>query len=369
MEDVEKDTEKTRDAKDARQHAQNKRDIVRIAELLLERSKLDVNIAWLTWFRALRTCVDGKKDDIADALCQGFYDLRDKLESAAKLRAKLARRNAKDASTAVELPPVLTELRASSCDIGFKNLAFCVLRVFVDASTVADDVLRGANFEVLRWERVDCLALAGVSGIDVNATNMHRLTEILMCGIAARAHAMFGLPAERLDYVLLESQKGGGGRAGTNAKTFAASHILQACCMLHYAQQGKSESQSKCPIVDFVSSAKKTQDAGALPLLFPVLDDDATLQMGNGKRKRALKGVAAAIRPDDAFFRDDESSISASIPISSNSSSSSSFCVQTDGLAWRASADKAKAKTTAKAKAKAKEKEKADKAHVLCDTF
>jgi hypothetical protein len=279
----------------AKRHAANKRVIKPFVEHLLAASG-PVNAAWLSWYRALRICVDGKKDDLADALCLLYYHLREVLwEAARKRSAALKKVNAKRKSSAaeVDVPPVLEELTASCCDLGFKNLAYAVVRVFVDVDKAHDPLLQGVNFVVLRWERVDCLAIAGVSGININATNMHRLTEILMCGVAKHADSLFGtlpsdlaLPRGHLDYFLLENQKGGGMfGGGSNIKTYTASHILQACCMLHYAIKGLPT----CPTIEFVSSAKKMQDASLMDLL-PGASTEP-------QRKRARKGEADQIKP------------------------------------------------------------------------
>lgn len=286
------DRDGDRDA--ARRHALNKRVIKPFVEVLLERSG-EHNARWLAWYRALRTCVDGKKDDLADALCQAYYHLRDKLWEAAKARAKAVTKKVATKKATKTVPPIavpvpdaVAALTASSCDLGFKNLAYAVVRVYADGAVADDTLLRGVNLAVVRWERVDCLALAGVPGINVNATNMHRLTEILMCGVAKHADSLFGtVGGEHIDYFLLENQKGGGFSfgGGSNVKTYAASHILQACCMLHYA----IKLLPACPAIEFVSSAKKTQDADLLAL---VSDDE-----GAPRAKRAKKGEAASIKP------------------------------------------------------------------------
>ena len=318
----------------AERHAQNKRVIKTLIAELLRRSGT-LNAGWLAWFQALRPCADGKSDDIADALAQAYYHLRDKLVAGAKAHERAlkayertlkahAKPHAKpspsasasagagasaDAGAESEPEPAPTELWASSCDVGFKNLAYAVVRVFADASVAADPLLLGLNFEVLRWERVDCLALAGVPGVNVNGTNMHRLTEILMCGVARHAESLFGtmradIAHGGLDFFLLETQKAsgagpGGAHDGTNIKTHAASHILQACCMLHHALRGSR----KCPLVEFVSSSKKTQDVAKLAAL--------VLAPASSKAKavpRAKVGLAAQIKPVHALCPESNSS-------------------------------------------------------------
>lgn len=349
-------------------HALNKRAIKPFVERLLEASG-EENAAWLAWYRALRTCVDGKKDDIADALCQAYYHLRDKLtegkEKADKANAKAAKVGAKRKREATEpaVPATYeTELTASSCDLGFKNLAYAVVRVYFDPAVADSSLLQGVNFSIERWERVDCLAIAGLEGVNVNATNMHRLTEILMCGVAKHGDSLFGtlpsdlaLPKGRLDYFLLENQKGGGGfgaRGGSNVKTYAAAHILQACCMLHYA----IKRLPACPAIEFVSSAKKTQDAGVAELAQGAEEGDEPVRKPT---KRAKKGAAAAIKPVDAEALMSETTTDGDVAWRAP------FAVGTEGLKWKKGQNPDPKKRDAEAKRLAK-KAAAEKAIAVC---
>lgn len=351
----------------AARHAQNKRVITPFVEALLAAAGQH---AWLDWFRALRRCVDGKKDDLADALCQGYYELRDRLvaarrawEAAAAAAARRAagtrgrgggrggshhagtKRRRGGSTPAADAPlsrgavidlsydrddrddavaaanavaPEPRRLRAVSIDLGFKNLAFATLVVAWDARVAAHPLLRGYTLTVQRWERVDCAALAGVPDLHVNATTMARLTEVLMCGVAAHADALFGTaPLDDahggLDYFLLELQKAAthGVGGGTNIKTYCASHVLQACLLLHYAAARRAHA---CPAVVFVSASKKTQDAdvaavlaltppapppaappAALPLAGPMAAGPRG-RSGPSKNTRAPLGAAAALK-------------------------------------------------------------------------
>lgn len=420
----------------ARRHAENKRVIKSVVEALLEATALPRNAEWLAWYRALRRCVDGKKDDLADTVCQAYYYLRDKLKTAAAARAKVEAKLAKatgiaasakvgtkrkrEADEAVEastdalsgLGPAVDEATASSVDLGFRNLAFAVVRVFADASVSAHPLLAGYNIEVLRWQRVDCATLAGVADVNINATNMHRLTEILMCGVAKYADALFGttpadlaLPRGRLDYFLLENQKGGGGgfgpmgkSFGSNVKTYAASHILQACCMLHYAVKGLppcADGKPRCPAIEFVGSSLKTQDAELVaalpvpltgPLTAPVTGLGAAAAAvgadgGKHKAKRAKKGEAAAMKEAlDEAWAGAEAGAGAGAGVGAGAGAiavmhaeeeriwRAPFAVGTEGIVWKAGKNPDLKKRAAEA-ARAAKKRAAKSAAVFADDF
>lgn len=352
----------------ARRHAANKRAIKPFTEKLLEATGPH-NAAWLAWYRALRICVDGKKDDLADALCQAYYHLRDKLQEArlqaakavAKTQTKAGMKRAREGEV-VLLPVAVSSLTASSVDLGFQSLAFAVVRVYWDTSVAACSLLRGVNMEIYRWERVNCLAIAGMPGVNVNTTNLHRLTELLMCGVAKYADSLFGtlpddlaLPAGHLDYFLLENQKGGGSKFGSNVKTYAASHILQACCMLQYATKGLPA----CPIIEFVSSSKKTQDTDVEALL-----EDLTIEKAP-PTKRAKKGLAAEIKPVHLPL---DANASASVCAGAGAGAGvgpvagelwrAPFAIGTEGIKWKAGRNPDAKKREAEAKRAAVKKAK-----------